>query len=140
MDEELKRRIDEYADSFTAVTLRAKLRARRMAQQLSKEVGEEIIMPPHVRALAYLIGFEDNTPEHNPFNVSLTAYRRKILPAISATGVINPTIYNPRLGRKGYLEVAFKRSAVEDAFRTLHDKGLAEYSKERFAEALQYVK
>ena len=88
MDEKLKTRIDEYAER---VDLRAKLRARRMAKQLSDEDGEEILMPPHVRALAYLLGFEDNTSGNSSiaFEVGLNTYRQKIRPLIPASGVIS---------------------------------------------------
>ena len=136
--DDLENRFIEYNSRVYPSHQRARTLGRRLANGVSEHFHEQLVLPSQIRAIAYLLGFEDHSiyADVSPLGVSSEAYHSKIEPEIPQDGRvdISALITNPKKGG-----VAFKRTAVEQAFQKLAEQQKLDYSPERFQIALERV-
>lgn len=121
-------------DCAARCPIRRRMANRGLAIAVSNEAREAALLICHIKEIAYILGLHDPN-YHGAYGISEKTFRVKIAPLISDGEV---TIPNLAIGCEDKLR-AFKKTAVEEAMRELHEQQELTYTPQRFQYASDRV-
>ncbi len=132
----LDERIIQYTARLNGYT-NARKQTRWAQEELTRAIGEPVMLPQQVRATAWLLGYDDkhySRATDGPTGISSETYRKHIKPLIPEEARIKPSDYGRP--KRHYGDVAFKTEAVKIALRKLGEEGKLDYTDTDFERAI----
>ncbi|MBI2545378.1 MAG: hypothetical protein HYW22_02140 [Candidatus Aenigmarchaeota archaeon] len=130
--QDIDERLQEFNYNLSAEYFRAEINRKRACQKAAKELGEQVLTPPQINTLAYILGYSRYL---SPFAEVASEFRliERRIPPESCVDLTKITHL------RSYGGLGFRRSGIQAAFEQLGKEGKLHYTPERFDYAVSQL-